>query len=125
MRGITVLWLGLAFMVAGGCGKKDEASSGQPESAAAAETPQATYAWIEKNVLQPKCLDCHSAQKARGEVVLGSYHEVMATVVPGDLENSPLWVEVKNGTMPKDRGRLPEAHVAAIKQWILDGAKSQ
>src|SRR3546814_14748540 len=62
------------------------------------------------DVIQPmvhaKCQSCHNSDKVKGELILGSYEEMLAggesgpSIVPGDPENSELYRRI---TLPEDQ----------------------
>ncbi len=77
-----------------------------------------TYSSILKNILTAKCVACHDS-------VVTNYDTLMASkwVVANDLVNSPLYVWVKNGKMPR-RQKLSQDEIDVIGGWISDGAKN-
>ena len=84
-------------------------------------------------VLVESCYGCHSqkAGKTEGELALDNRMSVLrgglggAVVVPGDPDSSRLIQAMEYGEeglqMPPD-GRLPDAVIAAFRQWIAMGA---
>ena len=127
--GKWVLGLGFALLISGGCAKKKtdlQANDPTPSSPSpASEGPKATFEWIQKNVLQARCQECHSKSKARGGVVLETYADVLEYLEVGNANQSYLVQLVEAGEMPKRGGKLPSAHIDAIKNWIDAGAKSE
>lgn len=65
------------------------------------------------------CMYCHIAVPG---IALGSLDDVRRLVVPGNPEASRLYIVVASKQMPKGRGGLPANEIAAIRQWILNGA---
>lgn len=68
-------------------------------------------------VLERNCLSCHNAHDAKGDVILDS-------VPPrdGDLRKVLSSVEGSDPEMPKDRERLSPDDIAALRDWIENGA---
>jgi len=126
MRGNSILWMGLGVIAIMGCGNRDHSGSASSDSSLSADNPQPTYAWIEKNIIQAKCVECHQAGNAKGSIELdGGYQQLKDLVRPGDPDSSEIIVAIETLGMPKKRAPLPPAHKAALRQWIADGAKNQ
>lgn len=74
-------------------------------------------------ILQDQCLRCHSAERARGEVVLATEADTLTYVTRGNA-NASLLVHVLElpesdpGSMPKNRKPLPTEQVQLIRDWI-------
>ena len=79
----------------------------------AVAAPEPTYTWINKNIIQPKCASCHD---------FSTYESLIEDVLPGRADQSPLYTETKNGSMPMGGEPLTEDELDAIQQWIQDGA---
>jgi uncharacterized membrane protein len=81
-------------------------------------------------LLQDRCVSCHGGEKTSRGLKLTSYENVMAgsnngaMVIAGDLENSKLFQLVEAGKMPKRGGKLTDAQIEILKQWILAGAQN-
>ena len=79
-------------------------------------------------VLRERCLSCHNEQRAGGELSLTTGRDLrrLGYVEPGKPDDSHLVdVLVPQGgkaTMPKDSRPLARLEVAAIRQWITQGA---
>jgi uncharacterized membrane protein len=86
-------------------------------------TVSATFAAVYKNVLQPRCVSCHSGSGAPRGIDLSSYAQVMATgsVVAGSPSQSSLYTATSSGIMPPG-GALPASEVQLISAWIAAGA---
>ena len=75
-----------------------------------------------------RCLVCHSARVAKGRVDLENYAAVLRggadgkTVVPGNAEDSPLYLALQDGSMPQEADPLSAAELALVRAWIDDGA---
>jgi len=80
------------------------------------------------NIIQPKCVRCHSGSDAPHKIYLTSYEEIVGgtvfppLIVPGKPNDSSLYKSVLSGKMPKNRPRLSDAELGVLYNWILDGA---
>lgn len=78
-------------------------------------------------IFQRNCIACHSAVVKQKNLQVTAYASLMAgsssgpVVVPGNFEESPLWVQVSTGKMPLI-GELTLSEKEAIRLWIEDGA---
>ncbi len=79
-------------------------------------------------ILARRCLSCHSAAEAKGDISLETFQHLDENgfVEPGDADGSYL-VELLTpnlgkAAMPKNADPLSEEDLAAVKQWIDDGA---
>jgi uncharacterized membrane protein len=72
------------------------------------------FATVNKNVLQPSCIKCHSGATPKGEVSLESYTDLLINI--GDIRD-----DVEKGIMPK-RSTLTPEQKALILDWIKAGA---
>lgn len=79
-----------------------------------------TYGWLRREVF-PVCMYCHVSVPG---VSFGRHEDTVKHVVPGDPENSRLYVMVASRRMPKGRGGLPDEQIRAIHEWISRGAKN-
>lgn len=92
--------------------------AGPPPAATA--NNRGTYRWLRREVF-PLCMYCHISVPG---VSFGRYEDTIKQVVPGDPENSRLYVMVASRRMPKGRGGLPEEQIRAIGEWISNGAQN-
>lgn len=84
-------------------------------------------------ILTKRCLGCHNASEAKGELVLLSREGLLkggengAVIDTKKLEESVLLMKVVAGEMPpEENGKsqaLPKEEVKRIRAWILAGAK--
>ncbi len=90
----------------------------------ATTTTASRFAVIQKNIIEPKCLACHSANNPADGINLSTYADVMnsKTVIPGKPQESKLFTSVANGRMPRGRAALPTDEIQLIQKWITDGA---
>ncbi len=84
----------------------------------------ATFSSISTNVIQNKCISCHSSSNPKGGVDLSSHARTVATagVVSGSPSTSALYTQVQSGVMPQGASKLPDQHIQAINDWITNGA---
>ncbi len=79
-------------------------------------------------LLAARCLECHNATDKKGKLDLTSSRATMlggesgAVIVPGDVEKSLLWENVRDDEMPPKKP-LTAAEKAMVKAWIAGGAK--
>lgn len=91
-------------------------------------------------ILNTRCVNCHSAEKASGKIVLTSYEGVMNSrtvigkkpiVVSENLSES--WLYILSGTdqphyrMPPDTSHvmpLPQDELLVLGKWIMQGARN-
>ena len=114
---------GLLVLAVGAVGRVGAADA----KAAAKVNYQEHVSTIFKN----RCNSCHNADKQKGGLNLEDYGSTMrgggsgAVVEPGDLEASPLWLQVTHKdepVMPPNSPKLPDAELEVIKGWIEAGA---
>lgn len=82
-------------------------------------------------ILRAKCGSCHSADQAKGDLVVDSYSALLQggasgeVVTAGDLDASRLWALVTHAEepiMPPNEPKLPEETLNILKLWIEGGA---
>lgn len=81
-----------------------------------------TFAWINTNVVQSKCLSCHSGSGADGGYNMANYTGVKTRVVVFNGAGSLFYQKVLSGSMPEGSSRLTTIQLNAIKTWIDSGA---
>ncbi len=96
-------------------------TSGTPATSA----PSPTFAWIQANVLIPRCTICHRGASAPAGFDLSSYDNVMmgGRVVAGNPSASLLFQRINNNTMPPGNPLSADVKLL-ISQWIQNGAKN-
>lgn len=98
----------------------------------------ASFSWIRDNILNKRCLDCHSAKQGDGDGLddanFDSYAGVLKVVKPFHPELSKLFKAVASKKMPKGMDPMPgmpnpkpptplsPLELKAISDWILSGA---
>jgi len=86
---------------------------------------QATYTQLSSNILQTRCLSCHSDQRPSGQVSFSSYASTMAsagTVVPYQPYQSQLFKMTSTAQMPQGGSSLSNTQLSQIYYWIAYGA---
>ncbi|NBY36472.1 MAG: DUF1553 domain-containing protein [Verrucomicrobia bacterium] len=84
-------------------------------------------------IFEASCLECHQGGKAKGKLHLDTRAGALkggksdgAAIIPGDPAKSPLLLRVKSldpdEFMPPKGHRLAATDIAAIEQWIKEGA---
>jgi len=100
-------------------------------SICAAGAAKLNYADHVRPIFREHCFNCHNQNKATNDLALDSYERLRKggasgpAITPGDLDNSYLYALVTfkdQPHMPPKTDKLPQAKLAVIKQWILDGA---
>lgn len=103
---------------------------------------QATFSSIQKNILTPKCVNagCHPGGGAPMSLesnvafmnlvnVTSVRYGTLLRVMPGDAENSVLYLKVAGdprtgARMPLNLDALSNDKIEAIREWINQGAKN-
>ncbi len=103
-------------------GDDDNSGSGGGGGGSPAEPLVATYASIEKKILKPKCLGCHSSANPEGGVSVSSYADTVKLVTAGKPNPSLLFKVTRMGRMPQGGPALTQTELTAISDWIQAGA---
>ncbi len=80
-------------------------------------------------ILARRCLECHGGSQREGKLSLATERGALKgglsgeAVVPGQPDESLLWVYVESDDMPKDRPPLSEEEKKTLKSWIEQGGK--
>lgn len=76
-------------------------------------------------ILESRCISCHSADLAKGDVRLHNAVDLGETIAVGDVEASLLIDQVSgpDPAMPKDAKPLTPDQVEVLKAWVAGGAK--
>jgi fibronectin type 3 domain-containing protein len=104
-----------------GCGYVGGSNVSEFEATNSYSNPP-TFAEIQANILQPKCVTCHSS----GSFIFTSYASLTASgvVVASQPLSSPLYLQVAAGLMPQNGPPLSSTDTQAIYNWIAAGALS-
>lgn len=92
------------------------------EPAPVLPTDSTRYSETIRPLLDAHCMSCHSSFLTQGDLVLETYPQVKATVDKNSLLSSLRGI---NGykLMP-ETGSLSEAEIAAVENWVRQGAKN-
>jgi periplasmic protein TonB len=107
---------------------KPEPRKSEPKNPSKAG-PEVAFAQV-ASVFKDKCTICHGGVEPKGGLDLRSAKAAIAGgdsgpgVKPGDPDNSPIWQQIADGTMPpKNKPKLTAEEKKLIKEWIASGAK--
>lgn len=91
------------------------------ESSTSEATVLSTYSSIQTNILNEKCLRCHSS----GTYNFSSYTSLMQSgvTIVNSPETSLLYTSTANHRMPRSGSPLNSQQLDAIYTWIKNGAK--
>lgn len=87
----------------------------------------ATFSAVSQQVLQLRCVRCHSTADAQGGVSVSSFNEVILSpgaVTPFSPASSQLYVQSVTGRMPQGGPALTESELQLLYSWISLGAKN-
>lgn len=97
------------------CGPEES----RPESAESQSVQEkANFAWIDKNIVQPACVKCHSPSRAFAGLDFTTYIGVMDAVEPGEPQNSTFYTR----SFTTQFFELTDEEREIIRVWILTGA---
>ncbi len=87
-------------------------------------TVEATFSSINRYILGPKCVKCHSPSGIRPREDYSSYSSTIATggVNRGNANGSRLYLTCLDGGMPDDSAPLNTNQLNALRDWINAGA---
>lgn len=84
-------------------------------------------------ILNNRCVSCHNAKRAKGDLILNSMEAILAggengeVITPENPEDSPLYARLvlpkhhEDHMPPKDKTQPAKEEVVLIKNWILQG----
>ncbi len=77
-----------------------------------------------QGILEKNCAQCHGAQNPAFGINVLKRESLLATkmVLPGKAKDSELLEAIVSGRMPKGGGKLAEADIQTLTQWIDAGA---
>lgn len=89
-----------------------------------AESGEAEVYFDEKiaPVLSRHCVECHQPSDAKGDIDLTTRGGAAEALVAGDAEDSELWLQVADDSMPKKRPPLSDEEKRLLREWIDGGA---
>ena len=79
-------------------------------------------------ILNDRCVNCHGGQKTSKGLNLTTYGKLMAgsdngpVITVGNPDNSKMFQLIMQGKMPKKGGKLSQAQVDILRDWIKAGA---
>lgn len=85
---------------------------------------QPTFSSISLNILEPKCVGCHSSSGSRPQTDYTSYVNTVNTggVTAFNAAASPMFTQCQSGLMPEGGPSLSFAELGVIQTWIDSGA---
>lgn len=98
------------------CGS-GKSNAGQANSQSVQE--KANFQWINQNIVQPTCVECHSPSLAFSGLDFTTYVGVMDAVVPGEPQNSTFYTR----SFTTQFFELTSEEREIIRVWILNGAE--
>jgi len=121
MKKVTIVGLSLLLLVA--CGKQSSSNQSGVQEGGTPPALTGTYASIDANIFQPLCYRCHTGTNPAGGDDFSNYPSLLTSydIVSGNPEQSQLYIDVKNGVMPKGGPALSAVQVQAIYDWIKNG----
>lgn len=100
-----------------------------------AESEMLVYEDMIHPVFEAKCMSCHNAQRAKGDLLMSTYKDLMKggksenpSVTPGKPEESELYKRIvlpeghSDRMPPEGKTPLEEPEIALLKFWIASGA---
>jgi len=124
-------WTGIVLLGVSGVWTDFGTARAEEKPAEAKPAEKVTYADQVLPLFRQKCGACHSADQAKGGLVVDSYSALMQggasgeVVVAGDVAGSRLWALVNHDEephMPPKEPKLPDEQLAMIRKWIELGA---
>lgn len=93
-------------------------NSGQEDVSSNALSVNANFQWINENIVQPTCIECHSSSLAFAGLNYTTYEGVMESVVPGE----PMESDFYKRSFTTQFFQLSSDEREIIRLWILTGA---
>jgi uncharacterized membrane protein len=84
------------------------------------DTTDFKYSTAIKNLLQNKCVGCHSTASPGGGIDLSTYASVKTVAANGRLYGSVTWAPGFSA-MPKGAAKMPDCEIKQLKKWIDSG----
>ncbi len=115
---LSIVVLGLTVFLYQNCTPFEEAQLGSSSSQVS------FYLGLQSNLIEPKCLECHSTVLTSGGVNLSTYAAMMAsgTVTAGNASTSSLYTTVYNPTL-QAHNILTPFELEGLATWINNGAR--
>jgi len=92
--------------------------------------PSATFEQDVKPVFRKHCVNCHNAERPRGELDLSQYSGVMTggtsgkVAIAGKPDESPVYTlpsHLDDPKMPPNKPKIPQRELDLIRDWIVGG----
>jgi cytochrome c553 len=83
---------------------------------------QVDFATTIHPILVTRCAPCHSGPQAPAGFSVESRPAILSAIMPGKPSESLLLKRVKAGEMPPSGGKLSDAQITSIENWIAEGA---
>ncbi len=80
------------------------------------------FSFIQRVIIEPKCLQCHMGANAALGVNLSSYADILESIVPYQPAQSKFFTVIESGSMPKGGERLTDSEIQRVYDWISKGA---
>jgi hypothetical protein len=120
----------IASLALAGCmdfkqAKSGSSTQGQLDGPPAMLASQIAFADVQKYILTPSCVRCHSGTKPAGNIDFTNYATTVASaevVNPGSAQGSSLYTEIATGDMPDGGAQLTSPYVSLVYDWIQAGA---
>ncbi|MBW1297364.1 hypothetical protein [Aquimarina litoralis] len=133
MKSPTLLVLGLfTFALLIGCSSSDDGGGGSDPDVTPVDpdpipTQTSTYIGHVKTIIDTNCLDCHgSPVQNSAPMELVSYQQVVDAVNDRNLFSFISTTNAFNVMPPSDEGgRMPQATIDIVEDWIADGLLEQ
>lgn len=89
------------------------------------DTPSPTFSYIEKAILTPKCVRCHSQTHASDGYAFDTYEGTMKAVNTSDPSSSLIYTITSEVWMPPSQAdHLTSAEESLLLLWIQEGAQN-
>lgn len=81
-----------------------------------------TFASIKSKIYDVKCARCHTGTDNESGIDLTGYDNFKIFIAEGSPDDSPIYLDVMSGNMPKGGPMLSTKEIEAIETWIINGA---
>lgn len=112
------LYFAILILLFQNCGESGENPYVSSDSASVANN--ANFTWINENIVQPQCVECHNGSLAFSGLEFTTYAGVMDAIVAGEPENSLFYTR---SFSTKFFELTPEER-ETIRLWIAEGAEN-
>lgn len=117
---IKILFIAASLLFFTNCGGSDDTTTETEVDPDPIPGKTSTYIGDVKAIIDTHCLECHGDPLDQGApMMLVSYNQVVSAVESRDLFGRVATMNAFN-VMPQS-GRLPQATITIIEDWIADG----